>query len=56
MNELGDSAINFIARPWAKTELLDGDGSHGGCERRVRLGWHFVSLSTADVHVYQVKE
>ena len=58
MNELGDSAINFIARPWAKT----GDYWTVFWEVTAAVKEEFDSAGISfpypqqDVHVYQVKE
>ena len=58
MNELGDSAINFIARPWAKT----GDYWTVFWEVTAAVKEEFDSAGISfpypqqDVHLYQVKE
>ncbi len=58
MNELGDSAINFIARPWAKT----GDYWTVFWEVTAAVKKEFDSAGISfpypqqDVHLYQVKE
>ena len=58
MNELGESAINFIARPWAKT----GDYWTVFWEVTAAVKQEFDSAGISfpypqqDVHLYQVKE
>jgi small conductance mechanosensitive channel len=58
MNELGESAINFIARPWAKT----GDYWTVFWEVTAAVKEEFDSTGISfpypqqDVHLYQVKE
>ena len=58
MNELGDSAINFIARPWAKTGdywTVFWDVTAAVKEEFDSAGISFP-YPQQDVHLYQVKE
>jgi small conductance mechanosensitive channel len=58
MNELGESAINFIARPWAKT----GDYWTVFWEVTAAVKEEFDSADISfpypqhDVHLYQVQD
>ncbi|HBU36749.1 MAG TPA: mechanosensitive ion channel family protein [Planctomycetaceae bacterium] len=58
MNELGESAINFIARPWAKTE--DYWTVFWEVTAAVKQEFDSANISfpypQQDVHLYQIKE